>query len=98
MVAIAPSCSDVTGAKGLEVGPLAAALPKSEGLVATASPGQEAVIALNTAFMTDGALVRIADGAKLAKPLLLVFARASNSRASSPRATSFGSVPARAPR
>ena len=41
------------------------------------SPGQEAVIALNTAFMTDGALVRIADGAKLAKPLLLVFARAS---------------------
>ncbi len=69
--------SDVAGAKGLEVGPLAAALPKSEGLVATASPGQEAVIALNTAFMTDGALVRIADGAKLAKPLLLVFARAS---------------------
>ena len=69
--------SDVVGGKGLEVDPLAAALPESEGLVATASPGQEAVIALNTAFMTDGALVRIADGAKLAKPLLLVFARAS---------------------
>ena len=69
--------SDVTGAKGLQVGPLAAALPKSEGLVDTSSPGQEAVIALNTAFMTDGALAHIADGAKLAKPLLLVFARAS---------------------
>jgi Fe-S cluster assembly protein SufD len=69
--------SDVAGAKGLEVAPLAAALPKSEGLVATVSPGQEAVVALNTAFMTDGALVRIADGVKLAKPLLLVFARAA---------------------
>jgi Fe-S cluster assembly protein SufD len=69
--------SDVAGAKGLQVGPLAAALPKSEGLVATKSPGQEAVVALNTAFMTDGTLARIADGAKLAKPLLLVFARAA---------------------
>lgn len=69
--------SDVANAKGLQVSPLAAALPKSEGLVATKSPGQEAVVALNTAFMTDGAVVRITDGAKLAKPLLLVFARAS---------------------
>jgi Fe-S cluster assembly protein SufD len=69
--------SDVAGAKGLEAAPLATALPKSEGLVATVSPGQEAVVALNTAFMTDGALVRIADGAKLDKPLLLVFARAA---------------------
>jgi Fe-S cluster assembly protein SufD len=69
--------SDVAGVKGLQIGPLAAELPKSEGLVATKSPGQEAVVALNTAFMTDGALARIADGAKLAKPLLLVFARAA---------------------
>ena len=68
--------SAAAGAKGLEVGPLAAALPKSEGLVQTNSPGQEAVVALNTAFMTDGALVRVADGAQLDKPLLLVFARA----------------------
>jgi Fe-S cluster assembly protein SufD len=69
--------SDEAGAPGLEVVPLAAVLPKSEGLIASNSPGQDAVIALNTAFMTDGALVRIADGAKVAKPLLLVFARAS---------------------
>ena len=68
--------SSLTGAKGLEVGPLGAALRKSEGLVQTNSPGQEAVVALNTAFMTDGALVRVADGTRLAKPLLLVFARA----------------------
>ena len=33
------------------------------------------MIALNTAFMTDGAVVRIAKGARLDKPLLLVFAR-----------------------
>jgi Fe-S cluster assembly protein SufD len=72
-----PELSAATGAKGLEVGPLAAALARSEGLVATSSPGQEAVVALNTAFMTDGAMARIADGAKLDKPLLLVFARAS---------------------
>ena len=69
--------SDIAGAKGLQVNPLAAALQKSEGLVATQSPGQEAVVALNTAFMIDGALARVADGAELAKPLLLVFARAS---------------------
>ena len=49
---------------------------------------QEAVIALNTAFMTDGAVVRIAKGAQLAKPLLLVFARSAGKGASSPRATS----------
>ncbi len=70
--------SAVAGARGLEVASLGAALPKSEGLVQTSSPGQEAVVALNTAFMTDGALVRIADGAQLGKPLLLVFARAGN--------------------
>jgi Fe-S cluster assembly protein SufD len=69
------------GADGLEVTPLAAALEKSadrsgDGLIRTSAPGQEAVIALNTAFMTDGAVVRIAEGATLAKPLLLVFARA----------------------
>ena len=69
--------SDVAAAAGLRIGALAAALPRSEGLVATVWPGQEAVLALNTAFMTDGALARVADGAKLAKPLLLVFARAS---------------------
>ena len=40
------------------------------------SPGQEAVVALNTAFMTDGAIVRIADGVQLARPLLAVFVSA----------------------
>jgi Fe-S cluster assembly protein SufD len=34
------------------------------------------VVALNTALMTDGAVIRVAAGAKLAKPVLLVHARA----------------------
>ncbi len=74
--------SAVAGAKGLEVSSLAAALTKSgdragDGLIRESAPGQEAVIALNTAFMTDGAIVRIAKGARLDKPLLLVFVRAA---------------------
>jgi Fe-S cluster assembly protein SufD len=68
-------------ARGLEVASLASALQRScggdlDGLIGASAAGQEAVTALNTAFMTDGAVVRIADRAKLAKPLLLVFARA----------------------
>ena len=67
-------------AKGLEVASLASTLEKpdqgvGDGLAPASAPGQEAVTALNTAFMTDGALVSIAGGTKLAKPLLLVFVR-----------------------
>ncbi len=74
----APDLSSAAGAKGVEITSLAAALAKSgDGLIREGAPSQEAVIALNTAFMTDGAIVRIAKGAELAKPLLLVFARSS---------------------
>jgi Fe-S cluster assembly protein SufD len=74
----APALSAVAGAKGLEITPLAATLAKSgDGLIREGAPSQEAVIALNTAFMTDGAIVRIAKGIELAKPLLLVFARSA---------------------
>jgi Fe-S cluster assembly protein SufD len=74
----APELSAAAGAKGLEIASLAAALAKSgDGLIREGAPSQEAVIALNTAFMTDGAIVRIAKGAELAKPLLLVFARSA---------------------
>src|SRR6185503_10029281 len=74
----APQLSAVAGAKGLEVMSLAAALAKSgDGLIREGAPSQEAVIALNTAFMTDGAIVRIAKGIELAKPLLLVFVRSA---------------------
>jgi Fe-S cluster assembly protein SufD len=67
-------------ARGLALVSLATELQKAdqaagENLVGASEPGQEAVNALNTAFMTDGAVVRIADRARLAKPLLLVFLR-----------------------
>jgi Fe-S cluster assembly protein SufD len=74
------SSANAAGA-GYDIASLAAALAKSadgsEGALSRATaPGQEAVIALNTAFMTDGAVVCIAEGARPTKPLLLVFATA----------------------
>ncbi|MGB4865685.1 MAG: Fe-S cluster assembly protein SufD [Hyphomicrobium sp.] len=66
---------------GLEVQPLAGALTSgsdavTEGLTTTTGPRSDATIALNTAFMTDGAVVRIANGATLDKPLMVVFVTA----------------------
>jgi Fe-S cluster assembly protein SufD len=66
-------------AAGLEAKSLASALavaPPSQLRQGAGAPGQEAVVALNTALMTDGAVIRVADGARLAKPILLVLARA----------------------
>ena len=75
--------SDLSDAKarGLDVTSLAAALHKPaadlrDGLTGASEPGQEAVTALNTAFVSDGAVVRVADGMALPKPLLLVLVRA----------------------
>lgn len=76
-----PELSSTGGVAGLEIGSLAAALKSgdraADGLFRDNTPGQEAVIALNTAFMTDGAVVRLAAGVRLDRPLLLVFARAA---------------------
>ncbi|MBO0740010.1 MAG: Fe-S cluster assembly protein SufD [Hyphomicrobiaceae bacterium] len=47
----------------------------ADALVDRSIPGNEAVVALNTAFMTDGAVIRLAKGVRLDKPLLLLFAR-----------------------
>ena len=73
-----PELSSAGAEKGLEIGPLAFALARDAGdaLGRWDAPGQEAVVALNTAFVTDGALIRIGKGTRLAKPLLLVFVRA----------------------
>jgi Fe-S cluster assembly protein SufD len=64
---------------GLTITPLAEAL-RTEGCTADALAdqsiiGSEAVVALNTAFMTDGAVIGLAKGVRLDKPLLLLFAR-----------------------
>lgn len=76
-----PNLTDLESADGVEVKPLAGALEAApekiaEGLMAATGPGKDATIALNTAFMTDGAFVRIAANTKLDKPLLIVFVRA----------------------
>jgi Fe-S cluster assembly protein SufD len=63
--------------KGLDVTPLAAALERTPDVLDRPEvPSQDAVIALNTAFATDGALIRVREGMKLTKPLLVVFVRA----------------------
>src|SRR5262249_25882469 len=53
---------------------LAAGDPKVINLVGTVAPSDDIAAALNTAFMGDGVVVRIADGVSLARPLHLVFA------------------------
>ena len=73
--------SDLGGADGMDVKPLGGALTAAPakigaGLAAVTGPTNDAVSALNTAFMTDGAIVRITANAKIAKPLLIVFVRA----------------------
>lgn len=75
-----PELSMLQGADGLQATPLSGVLPNApdkvaSGLFATGTDS-DALVALNTAFMTDGAVVRIAEGAKLDKPLLMVFLRA----------------------
>src|SRR5215471_535202 len=67
----------------LEVTPLAEALrpdgSASDALtdqsITQSITGNEAVVTLNTAFVTDGAVIRLAKGVRLDKPLLLLFAR-----------------------
>lgn len=64
--------------KGLEIAALADALGKpGVRLMHENLPGHAAIVALNTAYVTDGAVIKIAQGTQLAKPILLVFARAS---------------------
>jgi Fe-S cluster assembly protein SufD len=75
-----PELSDLAGSV-IEVKPLGGSLIAAPdkvgaGLAMTTGPANDAVQSLNTAYMTDGAVVRIAAGAKADKPLLIVFLRA----------------------
>jgi Fe-S cluster assembly protein SufD len=63
--------------------PLAAALDDESDesamdLLRIEGRDDDAVLALNTAYVTDGAVIGIAKGAKLDTPLLIVFARAGS--------------------
>jgi|SRR3974390_315767 len=81
----APELSDLTEEEGLTIGSLAEALAKADPLV-MAHLGKTFVtedvgVALNTALMGDGAVVRIAAGLTLRQPIHLIFAT-SNDRPS----------------
>lgn len=72
--------SDFADAAGFEVAALGDLLATatedvSAALVSTPEGG-DAIETLNTAFMTDGAVVRVTEGASVAKPLMIVFVRA----------------------
>src|SRR6202011_3781616 len=53
---------------------LAAVDKEVVGLVGTVAPTDDIAAALNTAFMGDGVVLRLADGTALARPIHLVFA------------------------
>lgn len=70
--------SDLTAEPGLTIGSMAEALAKGDALVA-AHVGRvfetdDAAVALNTALMGDGAVIHVAAGAVLKRPIHLVFA------------------------
>ncbi|CCB64328.1 Fe-S cluster assembly protein SufD [Hyphomicrobium sp. MC1] len=89
--------SDFADAAGFEVAALGELLATatedvSAALVSTPEGG-DAIETLNTAFMTDGAVVRVTEGASVAKPLLIVFVRAG-AEASSVAVRNFVTVEA----
>ncbi len=80
--AFAPELSDLVPEAGLAIGSMADALAKGDPLVA-AHVGKtiatdDAALALNTALMGDGAVIRIAAGVTLKRPVHLVFASGSD--------------------
>jgi Fe-S cluster assembly protein SufD len=80
--AFVPELSDLTPEAGLTIASMAEALAAGDALV-SAHVGRtfetdDAAVALNTALMGDGAVVHIADGIELKRPIHLVFAAGSD--------------------
>ncbi len=80
--AFAPDLSDVAVLEqGLAVTSLAAALadndPALTGHLGKLAPGSDVAVALNTALMGDGAVIRIGAGSTIERPLHLVFVAAA---------------------
>src|SRR5271156_6246827 len=76
--AFVPELSDIAALEpGLEVGSLADALTGAAPLLAThlgkLAPAGDVAVALNTALMGDGAVIRIAAGSTIERPLHLLF-------------------------
>jgi len=77
--AFVPELSDLAALDaGLTIGTMADALARGDALVTgrlgQVAPTDDAAVALNTAFMGDGAVIRVAAGASVERPLHLVFA------------------------
>ncbi len=79
--AFAPDLSDLKPEPGLSVESLAESLANGDALVAQhvgkTFASDDAALALNTALMGDGAVIHIAKGAVIARPIHLVFAAGS---------------------
>jgi Fe-S cluster assembly protein SufD len=71
---------------GLRIGSLAEALAAGDSVVADrlgkVFPADDAALSLNTAFMTDGAVIRVGPGVALDRPIHLVFVAAGHRPAS----------------
>jgi len=85
--AFAPDLSDLAPEEGLSIGSMADALAKGDPLVAEhvgkTIETEDAAVALNTALMGDGAVIRVAAGSALKRPIHLVFAAGSDKPSSS---------------
>jgi len=68
-----PELSDAIAEAGVTVTPLAVALGRGDGLATESTAANDPAFALNTAFMSDGAVIRVARNAAVAKPIHLVF-------------------------
>jgi Fe-S cluster assembly protein SufD len=80
--AFVPELSDLKLEADLTIGSLAEALAKGDALIAQhlgkTFETDDVAVALNTALMGDGAVIRIAAGAEVKRPIHLVFAAGSD--------------------
>jgi Fe-S cluster assembly protein SufD len=84
--AFVPELSDLAGLEpGLTIRSMAQALADGDPLIVAhlgkTVPTDDVAVALNTAFMGDGAVIRVAAGVALAQPLHLVFVNAGDQAA-----------------
>jgi Fe-S cluster assembly protein SufD len=85
---LAPDLSDLDNlSEGLTIRSMAAALTAGDAVVAehlgkVATPDRESMVELNTALMRDGAVIHIARGATVERPIHLVFAATGDKPAS----------------
>jgi len=85
--AFVPELSDTTALEaGLSIGSLSAALADNDATLAAhlgkLAPASDVAVALNTALMGDGAVIRVAAGSTIERPLHLLFVASEKPAAS----------------